>query len=86
MTAFIHDCLDQIFEKTLKKQPAITKCLRLTGNPLDVSEKNDPFKLYQGYLDIVKPMDYDTEVDEYKYRIAELEQQLNDSDAKCDAI
>lgn len=37
--------------------------MRIGGERLP--DPNDPFRLYQGYLDIVKPVDYENDVAEY---------------------
>ena len=83
MTVFVHDCLDQIFDRVLKKESRIRHCLRAAGEP---TKSNDPFKLYCGYIDIVKPIDYETDMKEYKEKISELEVQLNGANEKADAI
>ena len=46
MICFLHDCLDQIFEKASKKSAKIVKCLEITGYKMTRDEKNNPFGLY----------------------------------------
>ena len=60
LVCFMHECLDQIFDKALSKQDLIVKSMKLMGQTVRKDDKNDPFKLYQGYLDVVKPIDYET--------------------------
>ena len=84
LTCFVHDCLDQIFLKVKQKQPQILQSMRLAGTKLQ--NNNDPFRLYQGYMDIVKPLDYETDLVIYKKQIKNLEAQIANTEAKSDAI
>ena len=86
ITCFMHECLDVIFAKVLEKQDRIIDCIKIAGQKITPAEQNDPFRLYQGYIEIVKPVDYNTDVQIYLERIAMLEQQLADSDANAKAI
>ena len=86
MTTFTHDCLDMIFAKVAEKEDKIIHCMRMANPNVKTEALKDPFALYQGYIDIVKPVEYETNVQEYMDKIAELEQLLRDSEAKSDAI
>ena len=64
MQVFYHDCLDIIFRKVEQKQTRIQNCLKLAGD--NAAEScNDPFKLYCGYIDILKPIEYENDLTEY---------------------
>ena len=69
MTCFTHECLDHIFAIVDKKQERIGKALEQAGLKLNSWEENDAFKLYQGYIDIVKHVDYETDLQELMSRI-----------------
>ena len=47
---------------------------------------NDPFKLYCGYIDILKPIDYENDLQEYCDKIKILEEQLKGEHDKSEAI
>lgn len=49
-------------------------------------EAKDPFKLYQGYLDVVKPIDYELEKQDLEDMVAELRERLEQSELKCETI
>ena len=53
--------------------------LRCKGIRIDRTIKNDPFKLYQGYIDIVKPIEVRSVIHEYENEIEDLKDQLNKS-------
>ena len=86
MTCFTHDCLDEIFDKVDAKQEKIIKAIRIAGRKFKAEQTNDPFKLYQGYIDIVKPIEYDTKINDYIEANELLKQQLQDSNDKSDAV
>ena len=70
MTCFVKDSLDQIFLKVSQKQPKILQSLALSGDKSFIgSNQNDPFKLYQGYIEIVRPIEYETDLADYKKEI-----------------
>ena len=62
MTCFTHECLDHIFAKVDAKQDRIIKTMDASGLKLNSWDQNDAFKLYQGYIDIVKQVDYETDL------------------------
>ena len=49
-------------------------------------EKNNPFGLYQGYLDIVKPIEYEQEKTDLYSKIDELANKLESAEEKSDMI
>ena len=86
ITCFLHECLDVIFAKVAEKQERIIDCIKIAKQKFPPDQHNDPFRLYQGYIEIVKPIDYETDVQMYLNRIQILEIQLADSEAKCKII
>lgn len=61
-TCFIHDCMDRIFAKALEKAPEVCKSMRKLGLRVDRTVRSDPFKLYQGYIELVKPIEIETSI------------------------
>ena len=53
---------------------------------ITTEEQNDPFGLYCSYLNTIKPIDYEFDIEEFKQRIFDLEEDLKASEAKSDAI
>ena len=86
LVCFMHECLDQIFQKALEKQQHVVQTLRITGHHVKKEEAKDPFKLYQGYLDVVKPIDYELEKQDLEDMVAELRERLEQSELKCETI
>ena len=86
LVCFMHDSLDQIFAKALEKQQHVVQTLRITGQHVKKDEQSDPFRLYQGYLDVVKPIDYEIEKQDLEELVAELRERLEQSELKCQTI
>ena len=85
MTMFYHDCLDRIFKMVDEKQTRIQNCLRLAGDS-SAEFCNDPFRLYQGYIEILKPIDYENDLQGYRDKIKQLEFLLQGAEDKSNAI
>ena len=86
LVCFMHDSLDQIFQKALEKQQHVVQTLRIMGQQMKKEEQSDPFKLYQGYLNVVKPIDYELEKQDLEDMLAELRERLEQSELKCATI
>ena len=56
MTVFMHDSLDTIFDIVEKKEEVVRKKLSIHGSQYFRHEE-DPFRLYQSYLNLVQPID-----------------------------
>ena len=56
-TCFMHDSLDQIFQQALEKGPKVMNMMRQLGHTCTTDLKKDAFKLYQGYMEIVQPIE-----------------------------
>ena len=56
MTTFLHDALDLIFDIVERKEEVIRKRITLGGS-MYYRYEDDPFRLYQGYLNLVQPIE-----------------------------
>ena len=61
MSTFMHDSLDTIFMTVEQKQLHIEKTVKIEGSRY-YRHENDPFRLYQSYLEVVKPIDYELDL------------------------
>ena len=81
----MQDTLGEIFKMVKAKQERIIRCCRLGQRPLRDNELHDPFKLYQGYLDIVKPIDTETTIAEYIEKMNLMQEKMDDANKRSDA-
>ena len=79
----MYDCLNGIFQVVTTKKDHIVQSLqdsvqsKMLGRKFPRAIKDiDPFELYQGYVDKVKPVDYHLQVSNYEEEIESLRDQL----------
>ena len=72
---FIKDTLSQIFTAAERHEDEIKEQVAIHGSRWFSVDK-DPFRLYQSYLELVKPIDYQNEVDDKNDMIEELQKML----------
>lgn len=86
LRCFIHDCLDQIFQIVHQRDEHIRKTCELEGQLIKVEEQNDPFVLYQFYVNLVKPVDYMQDLSHMQAENERLKEEINAVNMKAEAI
>ena len=86
LRCFIHDCLDQIFAIVHKRDEHIRKTCELEGQLIKVEENNDPFVLFQFYVDLVKPVDYMQDLSHMQAENERLKEEIIAVNMKAEAI
>lgn len=86
LRAFISDTLSEIFHLVSVHSPEIAEERRRHRLPVDFDSMSNPFALYESYLDIVKPVTYNRQVDAIKNRIADLQERLERETERTDTL
>ena len=64
LTTFLHDSLDIIFKVVDRKEEKIKKAVAYHGSEY-YRHECDPFRLYQSYVSLVKPIEVETDLSNY---------------------
>ena len=67
------------------KQPEIEKTITIQGSSF-FRHENDPFRLYQSYIEIVKPLDYEHDLKYLEHENKLLKEMLEEANNKADSI
>jgi predicted nucleic acid-binding Zn-ribbon protein len=85
LRAFLDDALSDIFHTVEIRQCHIFNTVKKFKN-IKASFFDDPFALYQSYVDLVKPIDYRNENQDMMAKVLMLESQINEANHRTDAV
>ena len=77
--------MSKIFLVVEEKQKYIEDSNKLAGTQY-MRFENDPFRLYQSYIEICKPLDYETSLNELEDENEKLKSMLDVEKARADTI
>ena len=85
MTTFLHDSLDIILDIVEKKEDVIRKKISIQGSQYYRYEE-DPFRLYQSYLNLVEPIEVTRDHSNFKDQIVNLKELVDEANERSNAV